>query len=87
MKIPNYVHEKLVNGDGDITSAWQYWFDSLIQGLQAALSDQGYLLPTLTTAQIAELDPAKSINTLFINSTTNQLIVNLNGVFKTVQTI
>lgn len=54
--------------------------------LQLNLSNEGYTLPTLTSAQIAQLNPATSVNKIFINSTTNQLIVNLGGTFKVVQT-
>ena len=88
---PNVLHEPI--GQVEINKvthqvmshpSHSLFMGQLIGQLQSRLSSTGYFLPKLTTAQIAQLDPAKSDGAILIDSTTNELKVFLNGVLKTV---
>lgn len=86
MKLQNFVQMQISDKDGNATPAFTRMLGDFTGQLQGALSDEGYILPYLSSAQIAQLDPSKSANALFIKSDTQQLIVNLNGAFVAVQT-
>lgn len=85
MNFQNLMNIKAADQNGNMHQDLTNYMGQLVQTLQSNLSDQGYKFPTLTSAQIAQLDPTKSPNVIFINSDTNELIVNLGGTFKTVQ--
>jgi hypothetical protein len=87
MKLPNLTTIKVADKDGSMHQDLTNLLGQVLQGLQLNFSDEGYRLPELTSAQIAQLDPTKLPNAIFINSTTQQLIVVLNGAFKTVQVV
>lgn len=85
MIFQNLTNIKAADKNGDMHQDLTIYMGQMVQTLQSNLSDQGYKLPTLTSAQIAQLNPTQSPNVIFINSDTNELIVNLGGTFKTVQ--
>lgn len=86
MKLQVFKHMQITDSNGNSQPQFDRFMGDFSQTLQCALTPEGYKLPTLTTAQIAQLDATKSPNVLLINSTTNELIVSLGGAFKTVQT-
>lgn len=87
MNLISITNLKSADKNGDIHQDLFSFLGQNFQQIQLTFSNQGYKLPTLTSAQIATLDPSKNPNVLLINSDTNQLIVNLGGTFKVVQVV
>jgi len=87
MNIQSLTQIKVAEKDGNIHQDLFNYLGQNMQQLQNTFSNEGYELPVLTNTQIASLNPAKSKNRIFINGDTNQLIVNLGGVFKVVQVV
>ncbi len=86
MIIQNPPKEPIVHENGrDIHPVWGAFFDNLINILQRNLSDEGIITPGQSTTDITLLTNAAPF-TLIGDSTTNELKVNLNGVFKTITT-
>jgi hypothetical protein len=82
MNIPNLIYEKVVDENGYLTSQWQLLFAQLFTQLQSNLSDEGYILPKLTDSQVTTLNPVSTSGALIYNSTNNNGMININGVFK-----
>lgn len=89
---PNYVQEKLVDNEGNITSAWSYQFQQGITYMQNNLSQEGFVVPNLTTSQITDITSIDNKRTdafgnpapqyrgaLYYDTTTNQFKGNKNG--------
>jgi hypothetical protein len=86
--LPTLPREKLVTASGDIHPAWRSFHGQLLTYLQANLSQQGYKVPQLTPDQITQLEAdSNTVNTLVIDSTNDVAKINLNGTFKTIQTV
>lgn len=94
MIIPNFQNSRFVNKDGYLTDEWQNIFQALITALQQNLSDEGFLVPQQSAANIAKLQTAFAASTnpatyngdLIYDSTNDLLKVNIAGTFKTVTT-
>ena len=56
MIIPTFQSAKYVNEDGFLTSQMQMYNDELNNILRNGLSDNGWTLPTVTEAQLAQID-------------------------------
>jgi len=68
-----------------LSPEWANLFNQLISQLQLNLGNEGYILPKLTTAQIADLtDANKSTGAMVYDSTLNEFKVNINGDWKVV---
>lgn len=80
MNIPTFVRVKFVQADGYLTPEMQLYNDELNQVLQNALSDNGWTVPQLTTAQITAIAPKMPSGTLWYDIDTNQLKGKINGV-------
>lgn len=88
MKIPNFANDKFVNENGIMTTTWANIINQLITELQINLSNEGYVLPGLTTTQINDLtDVNKSKGAMVYDETTNEFKVNINGTWKVVQVV
>jgi len=81
MNIPNFVHNNIVDSNLIMDPSWLLWFSQLIQEMQKALGSAGFYPTPLTTAQIADLNPAACIGCLIFNKTTGQYIINKTGSF------
>ncbi len=86
MSIPNLTVVKVANPDGSMHQDFHNFLSQLIIELQRVLSPEGYKLPELTSAQIAQLNTAASKTAIAYNTQTNEAVININGVFKTIQT-
>lgn len=86
MNVPNFVYERVVDEKGFLTSAWQKWFNQLINELNQNFGQEGVVMPSQSTANIALLTNALK-GTMVYDSTTNNPKVNVNGTFKTIVTI
>jgi hypothetical protein len=52
MNVPNYVHEKVLTDEGHFTSPWEEFFSQLRQNMQQSLSNEGFVIPGQSTANI-----------------------------------
>ena len=68
MNIPVFQNNQMVEQSGKLTNEQQLWFDSLIQSMQAALSDNGWTVPTHTTADITELAKTMPAGTIYFDT-------------------
>jgi hypothetical protein len=83
MNVPNYVNETVVDENGHFTPSWQLFFDQLINQLNTNLSDEGTVIPSQDSAAIGKLTDSQN-GTLVYDETSDNLMVNIDGVFKTV---
>jgi hypothetical protein len=85
MNIPNIPSTTLVRAeDGRIQPDWQFYFNQMQTELQINNSNEGTVIPSLDTAQIAQLTGPSTHNSFIVNSDTGDLMFNVNGVYKTV---
>ena len=52
MIIPTYTQERLVDEDRYMTRPWQAVISGLLQNMQKALSDEGFVIPSQSTVNI-----------------------------------
>lgn len=77
------VNIPIMNNKGTLSPEWRQFFNSLTQFVQ---SFQNVVpVPPLTTDEISHLSNVSNGNIL-CNNTTNQLLVRLGGITKTIQT-
>jgi hypothetical protein len=86
MNIQSIRNLKVADKDGKIHPEFFSFLAQFIQQLQINLSDQGYKLPMQTTDTINQLNTDLSTGAIVYDKVTHEVKVNLNGVFKTVQT-
>ena len=79
MQIPSMVYGDLVGDDGQMSETWMNDINQVFSQLQRNFSDEGYTIPGLPTATIAELSAPASSNALLIDSDTQEVIINLGG--------
>lgn len=91
MKVPNFVHDKAVYTEGpregQFTEQWMLFVSQLIDQMQANVSNEGIVIPSQTTddiAIIAASSQAQNGVRFLTDSTTNELKAIVNGVVKTV---
>jgi hypothetical protein len=85
--IPNYIHMKVVDKEGNATPEHGDFMTQLTQVLQAAYSNEGIKTPQQTTANITALNTQQSLGALIYDNETHELKVNINGTFRTVQVV
>lgn len=85
MNFQNLTAIKSAEKDGSMHQDLFNYLGQLVQQLQANLSDQGYVMPQQTTANIAQLTGTQSIGAMLYDSDTNELKININGTWKVVQ--
>lgn len=80
MNIPTFVNVQYTDDEGFLTTAMQLYNDELNQAMQNGLSDNGWTVPQLTTAQITAVSSLMPNGTLWYDTDTNQLKGKINGV-------
>jgi hypothetical protein len=85
MKIPNLVNEQFVDKEGHLTDTWRMILTQLFTQLQINASDEGLVMPSQKTSDIADLDLDKH-GAMVYDKNTNQAKVNINGTFKVIST-
>ena len=85
MKIPTFTRQVFIDKDGYLSPPFQQFFDVLIQQMQKNLSDDGVVIPSLTTQDINNVsslsnDNPKPNGTLWYDRDTNELKLKKNGV-------
>lgn len=78
---------KTAHLDGSMTPEMRNTLSQLFTSLQQILSDEGYKVPQQPTSKITQLNTANSVGNLLYDSDTHELKVNINGTFKTIQTV
>lgn len=84
MNIPNFINEKIVKEDGELTDSWKFLLSTLITQMQIHLSEEGFIVPQQTTANINQLNLPKKTGAILYDKDTKQLKVNIDGTFKTI---
>ncbi len=90
--------EPFLDKSGNLNPQWLNYFEMQSTALQNYFSPEGYQIPDKTSAEISQLtaipvDPPTgagtrvSNNNLIIDSTNDELKINLNGTWKTVLTM
>ena len=87
MNIPNYLTDKLVDENGELTTPWARTISQLLVELEHNLSDEGYVLPQQPTANIAQLTQPQSVGAMIYDSDTDEFKVNIAGTWKVVQVV
>ena len=87
MNIPNFINAKIVDKDGNLTDVWRNIFMQLFSQLQGGLSEEGIKVPQQTTTNIAQIESGNTVGNIVYDSSLNVLKINLNGTFKTIQTL
>jgi hypothetical protein len=87
MNVPKFINEPPVTKDGNWHPAWQQFMTQLITQLQGNLSNEGYKVPQQDQTNITALETPKSTGALLYDSDNHLLKVNINGTWKTVQTL
>jgi hypothetical protein len=85
MNFQNLTTIKAAEKDGSMHQELINYLGQLVQQLQTNLSDEGYVMPQQTTANIAKLIGAQSVGAFLYDSDTNEFKVNINGTWKVVQ--
>lgn len=83
MNIPNYVQDKLVDKNGNLTDGWRLTITQLLTELQNNAGNEGLVSPSQPSTNIAKLINSPN-GSLVYDNTTHELKVNINGVFKIV---
>lgn len=86
MNTPSLGDIKASNPDGSMHNELRVLLGQIITQLQQNLSNEGYKLPQLSTAQITQLNTDKSKTALVYNHETDEAFVNINGTFKKILT-
>lgn len=79
MKIYNLPDSPLVDENGVLQSDWKTWFIQLQQSMQANLSDDGYIVPSLSSDAVDLFDTAEKQGNLILDSGRDSLVVTING--------
>lgn len=95
MIIPTFVNVQYTDKDGFLTSQMQMYNDELNNVLRNGLSDNGWTLPTVTQAQLANIIALPSSEALpngtiwYVHDTTTavyEVVVLINGALRKVTT-
>ena len=84
MKVPLFTRQSFIDKDGNLTPAIQQVFDVLFQQMQQNLSDDGMVIPGLSTDDINQAASPSNANnkpngTLWYDTTTNELKLKKNN--------
>jgi hypothetical protein len=79
MFIPIFVNVKAIDQDGYYTPDFQIYEDTLNQSMRGALSDDGWTLPQLQTAQITQIAPQMPNGTLWYDKDTDEIKAKVGG--------
>jgi hypothetical protein len=86
MNVPNFIYERVVDDKGFLTAAWQKFFNQLINEMNQNLGEEGLVMPSQPTTNIALLTNALN-GAMVYDATINQPKINVNGTFKTIVTV
>lgn len=86
MYIPVFSTVRFVKPDGFLTPDMQSYMDVMNQSLQNGLSDNGWTLPLVTAAQLAEAAPKMRDGTMWYQTDAHEVVIKINGALRKVTT-
>lgn len=86
MIIPTFIDAQFVKQDGYLTPEMQIYNDQLNQTLQNNLSDNGWIPPALSAADLAAIAPSMPNGTFWYESDTEVIVFKIGGVLRKVTT-
>jgi len=86
MNIPNFIDANIVDKSGNLTPTWKQIFINLFSELQGKASDDGIVAPPHTNSTIPIISSEEKQGAIVYNTDTHKLMINENGVYKTVTT-
>lgn len=84
---PNFIDCKIVDKDGMLTDTWKQILSQLFAQLQINYSKEGLSVPSQTTDNINQLSSSEKAGSLFYDSDSHELKVNINGSIKKITTV
>lgn len=79
MKVPVFADVKYFDTDGGLTDQALLYQEELNQALQNNLSDNGWVIPSLTATQVVAISSSMPSGTIWLDTTNNVLVVKING--------
>lgn len=82
MKIPTFTDQPITQSDGTPTPYMRQLLDILLQQMQLSLSNDGFVIPSQTTATIQNIitgNNPKGPGTIWYDTTLNKFVGNENG--------
>lgn len=87
MYIPTIPEDPMIDDKRMLTEAWRNFFDVLRQNMQQALSNEGFLIPSVNNTDMLKIQNGVDANgdqialpgTMVFNTTSDALYVLLNG--------
>jgi hypothetical protein len=86
MKVPVFSDVPYVEQDRTLTDQALLYQEELNQALQNNLSDNGWVIPSLTATQVVAIEPSMPDGTIWLETTNNVLVVKINGSLEKITT-
>lgn len=86
MKVPVFADVPYVEQDRTLTDQALLYEEELNQALQNNLSDNGWVIPSLTDTQVVAIEPSMPDGTIWLETTNNVLVVKINGSLEKITT-
>lgn len=84
MNIPTFYNAKFVHDDGFLTDEMHYFMEDFVSTLRGGLSNNGFTLPQLTTAQINQIAPNMPNGTMWYDVTVNEIKAKVAGIVRVI---
>lgn len=62
MNVPNLLVSQMVNKEGYLSDDWLMFLQNLISGLQSNIGQEGFVVPTLSPANVLIVQNATDVN-------------------------
>jgi len=86
MLIPVFYNAQFTDKNGNLTPEMQMFMDQLNQTMQDNLSNNGLVIPSITSANLALIEPEMPDGTAWLETTNNVLVIKINGALRKVTT-
>lgn len=86
MRVPVFADVKYFDKDGGLTDEALLYQEELNQVMQNNLSDNGWVIPSLTATQVVAISSSMPNGTLWLDTTNNVLVVKINGSLEKITT-
>ena len=86
MKVPVFADVRYFDKDGGLSDQALLYQEELNQALQNNLSDNGWVIPSLTATQLVAISTSMPDGTLWLETTNNVLVVKINGSLEKITT-
>lgn len=86
MRIPVFADVKYFDKDGGLTDQALLYQEELNQAMQNNLSDNGWVIPSLTATQVTTIQSQMPNGTIWLETTNNVLVVKINGSLEKITT-